>query len=181
MKVYLLDVCRDENRASVYSPAICSSWLCPAVTAGKNIGFLCTSASSLYLDPRLLHLLSYALMCTCVHAYPVAPGRHKNTPVHKHVCILRCSENEAIIETKPMQHQCLKKKNTPANTACSSSCRLFFCPPSSVMAVCLASKVDQGACTQKSLVASRITTLEAKRGADPLKRSSYSRRQQMQN
>lgn len=61
--------------ASVYSPTICSSWLCPAVTARKNIGFLCISASSLYLDPRLLHLLSCALMCTCVHAYPVAPGR----------------------------------------------------------------------------------------------------------
>lgn len=123
------------------------------------------------------HVLSCAHVCMHIRSHQEGS---KNTPVHKHVCVLPCSENEAIIETKPMQHQCLKK-NTPANTACSSSSRLFFCPPSSVMAVCLASKVDQGACTQKSLVASRITTLEAKRGADPLKRSSYSRRQQMQN
>lgn len=125
------------------------------------------------------HVLSCAHVCMHIRSHQEGS---KNTPVHKHVCVLRCSENEARNKERVLDHYRNRvNAHTPANTACSSSSRLFFCPPSSVMAVCLASKVDQGACTPKSLVASRITTLEAKRGADPLKRSSYSRRQQMQN
>lgn len=53
------------------------------------------------------HVLSCAHVCMHIRSHQEGS---KNTPVHKHVCVLRCSENEAIIETKPMQHQCFKKK-----------------------------------------------------------------------
>lgn len=77
------------------------------------------------------------VMCSHVHMCACISGRTRKA-VKTHQCTNMFVSYGApkmkpetrkgywiIIETKPMQHQCFKK-NTPANTACSSSSKLFF-------------------------------------------------------